>query len=74
MNGCPLGPDICNGAALRGQLHILKYLLENVSPKPWSPATFYYAVKGGHQNIINYLRAQGCPNSNDKDNTALGLF
>ena len=29
--GCPVGPDTCEAAASKGQVHVLKYLIEELA-------------------------------------------
>ena len=52
-------PRLCNGAAGRGDLEMLKWL--RAKGCPWDKWTCANAAKGGHLEMLKWLRAEGCP-------------
>ena len=54
---------VCNDAAVRGSLRLLKWAQEN--NLDWSAATCSFAAMNGHLPALKYLHENGCPwNSN----------
>jgi hypothetical protein len=50
---------ICNNAAGRGSVRLLKWAREN--NLAWSVSTCHYAASHGHLPALKYLRENGCP-------------
>jgi hypothetical protein len=51
--------SVCNKAARRGSLRLLKWAREN--NLDWSTDTCYYAACNGHLPALQYLHENGCP-------------
>ena len=55
--------EVCNYAALRGSVKVLKWA--RVNNLAWSTYTCSYAARNGHLPTLQYLHENGCPwNSN----------
>ena len=50
---------VCNYAAMRGSVRLLKWTREN--NLDWSAGTCYYAARFGHLPALKYLHENGCP-------------
>ena len=50
---------VCNDAAVRGSLRLLKWAQEN--NLDWSAATCSFAAMNGHLPALKYLHENGCP-------------
>ena len=50
---------LCEEAARRADLEMLKAL--RAGGYPWSTSTCARAGAGGHLEVLNWLRAKGCP-------------
>lgn len=50
---------LCNRAADRGSLKLLKLLRKN--GYSWNASTYFIAAKNGHLDILQYLHENGCP-------------
>ena len=57
--GLPGAYYICNCAAARGSVRLLKWTREN--NLVWSTHTCYYAAANGHLPALKYLHENGCP-------------
>jgi hypothetical protein len=51
--------DVCNYAAMRGSVRLLKWVREN--NRDWSLNTCYIAAYYGHLPALKYLHENGCP-------------
>ena len=51
--------DVCDYAAMRGSVRLLKLAREN--NRDWSTYTCSYAAKHGHLPALKYLHENGCP-------------
>jgi len=51
--------SVCDHAALRGSVRLLKWTRENNGA--WSTYKCYYALFTGHLPALQYLRENGCP-------------
>ena len=52
-------PRLCEEAAGRGDLEMLKWL--RAKGYPWDARACAWAAKGGHLEVLKWLRAEGCP-------------
>lgn len=52
-------PNVCEQAAAKGSVSILRYLREQGCP--WNEETFAAAAGSGSFPVLRYLRKQGCP-------------
>ena len=52
-------PCLCDGAAGRGDLEMLKWL--RAKGCPWDVKACRSAAKSGHLEVLKWLRAEGCP-------------
>jgi len=50
---------VCNHAAMRGSVRLLKWTREN--NRDWSIHTCYYAARTGQLTALKYLHENGCP-------------
>ena len=50
---------VCNYAAFRGSVRLLKWTREN--NRDWSACTCACAAKNGHLDMLKYLHENGCP-------------
>ena len=50
---------VCNYAASRGSVRLLKWAREN--NRAWSTQTCRYAAQNGHLSVLKYLHENGCP-------------
>ena len=57
-NGCEYDVRLLNSFASEGQLHILKWMKENGY---FEPIQCWYAVAGGHMDVLEWLLDNGCP-------------
>jgi len=48
-------------AAENGHLHILQWMRTCTPPWPWNATTCANAARGGHGDVLLWLRTQGCP-------------
>ena len=51
--------NVCNVAAFRGSVRLLKWAREN--NVAWSAVTCHYATSNGHLPALKYLHENGCP-------------
>ena len=51
--------DVCNYAASRGSVRLLKWA--RVNNRAWSTSTCYVAAINGHLPALQYLHENGCP-------------
>ncbi len=51
--------ELCNFAAIRGSVRLLKWAREN--NRDWSTDTCHYAACKGHLFVLQYLHENGCP-------------
>jgi len=58
-------------AAKNGHLKTLKWLRKYGAK--WNAHTLAFAEDGGHDEIVQYLRAEGCPETFEDQNLSLGL-
>ena len=52
--------SVCNYAAMRGSVRLLKWMREN-NHADWSVSTCYCAARSGHLPVLQYLHENGCP-------------
>ena len=53
---------VCDEAAYRGCVRLLKWTRENnLLPRPWSAYTCSYAAQNGHLPALQFLHENGCP-------------
>jgi hypothetical protein len=55
--------DVCNDAASRGSVRLLKWAREN--NRAWGASTCIYAAMYGHLPVLKYLHENGCPWNTD---------
>jgi len=60
---------VCNVAASRGSVRLLKWAREN--NRAWSTYACGYAADNGHLHVLKYLHENGCPWNDKYDNTCL---
>ena len=53
------GEYLCDYAAIRGSVRLLKWAREN--NRDWSTHTCYWAARNGHLPALKYLHENGCP-------------
>lgn len=63
--------ELCSYAAIHGQLESLKFLRQHGGCK-WDQWTWYHAHEGGHDEMVEYLRENGCPEWKDDDREEMG--
>ena len=51
--------NVCNNAAMRGSIRLLKWAREN--NLAWRTSTCHYAAANGHLPALKYLHENGCP-------------
>ncbi|KAL6070251.1 Ankyrin repeat domain containing protein [Balamuthia mandrillaris] len=51
---------LCDTAAARGQLHILRWAREQGEAIPWSATTCAKAARGGHLAVLKWAHQNGC--------------
>ena len=61
--------NVCNVAASRGSVRLLKWAREN--NRAWSTYACGYAADNGHLHVLKYLHENGCPWNDKYDNTCL---
>ena len=61
---------VCNYAARRGSVRLLKWAREN--NRDWSADTCYYAAADGHLPALQYLHENGCPWDSSTCSSAAG--
>jgi hypothetical protein len=62
--------DVCNDAASRGSVRLLKWAREN--NLVWSACTCFSAAHNGHLPALKYLHENGCPWNTDTCRVAAG--
>ena len=53
--------QVCDYAAMRGSLRLLKWTRENPRDSPWMSCTCSWAARNGHLPALKYLHENGCP-------------
>jgi hypothetical protein len=57
--GAHAAEHVCNYAARRGSVRLLKWAREN--NHDWTTCTYTYAASKGHLSVLQYLHENGCP-------------
>ena len=59
MKNCDWGSHTINAAAIRGNLAMVKYCVENGCPM--DACACWYAAAKGHLDVLKYLHENDCP-------------
>jgi len=66
-NGRLLTSKLCQEAASKGRLKVLKWLRKQNCP--WNASTYVEAKRKSHQKVAQWMKENGCPQPSESPNS-----
>lgn len=67
--GCKMRPEIASIVSARGNIEMLKWVVNNTEGFQWSARCVAEASRNGHLEMLKFLLENGCPMSNNRFGT-----